>query len=599
MLNRNRRGINNLLINRLRRHANLATLFRSMETPPPARYQPTRTAAVPAYVIPSPPATIEQPPLTSITKQAEGVKTADEMGQATWRRLQAIYRAHEQKSDSAPEGKESGPPKQAQPPGAGHIQRKAAQTEPQANPALINTAGERAGIGPGPAQQDAEQATKYADILPSDEAAPSPPAPLQSQPLQAAWPVQPLRPESGPKPQPEHNGEPGAEPRDEPGTRPEAAPEAPSPDHSRMQAVEQIPSGKPSSSSVEQIPPRRPRPQPTSTPEARPLTGEEFEAGRGDTYEPPTPEPAAEPGTVQRAETRADRAEAAERRLFSEIADAGTAAPLLNPGSEPPEAAPPWERLADSPTPEAPGVQPAPKSVSPGEAPIHPQSQASPQFKAPPDAPQASGQGRLNPRSGGESAPVKKTGGPSSDAGLTAPAFIPTELGPLPADLWDLLELPRPAPEMRKPPSGSQAQLAESGVPDQGQEGGDSPNAGRRTETPRAPQALVQRAPHPEAAPPSRIASEAGRKTSPAGTLTGRAETSTPSLPRPTPAPSYENVQRRPAEIGEAPPPAQAEPSGPSMGASQGEDVNLDELARRVYAEVRARLAVEWERLRR
>jgi hypothetical protein len=600
MLKRNRGGINNLLINRLRRHANLATLFRSMDTPPPARYQPTRTVAIPAYVVPEPTASIEQPPLTSTAKQEEGVKTADAMEQTTWRRLQAIYRAHEQKSDSAPEGAEPGPVKQIQSPGPGHLQRKTVETAPQAKPPLPKIAGERADMGLESAQQApdasdlAEQVTDYADIVPAGEAAPSQPVPLQPQPLQAAWPVQPMRPDPGLKLGLEYHGEPVVEPKVEPGTRPEAAPEAPALDHSRMQdVVEQISSSMPSSSSVEQIPPRRPRPQPILTPEASPPTGEEFEAGRSDTYEAPTPESAAEPEAVQRAETSVDRAEAAE------TASAETVAPIQDPGPEPPQAAPPVERSADAPVPDAPGELPAPTHTSPGDASTAQQSQPSQPFQAPPDAPAASIQRQFNPQAGDESARFKKPEGASIGVRPAAPAFIPTELGPLPADLWDLLGQPRPAPEMGRFPSGGPTQLAESGVPDQGPEGGDSPDAGRRMETLPASQALVQRSFHAEVAAPSQMAPESGRKTSPAGTLTGRAETPPPSLSGAAPAPMFEQIQRRPAEFGEAPPPAQAEPSGSGTETGQGGEVNLDELARRVYAEVRARLAVEWERLRR
>lgn len=600
MLSRNRRGINNLLIRRLRRHANLATLFRSMDAPRPARYQPVRAVAIPAYLVSAPPPSIEQFPLTTIKKQEEGVETAGEMEQVTWRRLQAIYNAHEQKTDSALEGKQSDQEEQVQPTGPGHIQRKAAQTAPQAKPPLIKTAGER--TGPEPAQQApdasdlAEQVTDYTDVLPADEAAPSQPVPLQSQPLQAAWPVQPLRPESGPKPGAEHNGEPVEEPSVEPGRRPEVTSEVPSLDRSRMQnVVEQIPSGKPSSSSVEQIPPRRPRPHPPLTPEARPLTEGDFEAAHGDVYE----RPPVEPGTLQRVEATAQRADAAERQPFSEAANAKTAAPLQDPGSEQPQATPPRERPADAPIPEVPGESPAPTLLGLGDASTAPQSQPSPPSQAPPDAPLASIQRRLNPQSGSQSARFKKPEGSPIDADLAAPAFVPTGLGPLPADLWDLLDQPRPAPERRRSPTGGQTQLAEAGVPDQGSEGENSPNAGRRTKTIPAPQALLQRAPHPVLAPPGQIASDPGEKTSPAGLATGRAETPLPSPSGAALAPSFENIQRRPAEIGEVPPPTQATPPGSGTGTGQEADVNLDELARRVYAEVRTRLALEWERLRR
>jgi hypothetical protein len=594
MLKRNRGGINNLLINRLRRHANLATLFRSMDTPPPARYQPTRTVAIPAYVVPGPAPSIELPPPASIAKQEQGVKTADAMEQTTWRRLQAIYRAHEQKNDSAPEGIEPGPLEQIQPPGPGHIQRKAVQTAPQLKPPLPKTAGERTGpepVGrvqpaakehPAPAAPDAsdlaEQVADYADILPADEAAPAPPAPLQPQPLQAAWPVQPLRPEPGPKP----------------GT----VPEAPALDRSRMQAVVgQIPSGKPSSSSVEQIPPRRPRPQPDPTPEARLLTG--------DTYEPPTTEPAAEPEAVQRAEASVDRAEAAGgwrtagRQPFTGTANAGTAAPMQDPGPEPLQAMPSRERPADAPVPDAPGELPAATHASPGDASTAQQSRPSQPVQSPPDAPLASIQRQLNPRSSDESARLEKPEGASIDAGPGAPAYIPTELGPLPADLWDLLGQPRPAPEMHKPLSGGPTQLAESGVPDQRRGGENTPGTGRWVETPPASQAPAQRAFHAETAAPSRLAPVPGRKTGPAGVLTGNAKTPPPPLSVAAPAAAFEQIQRKPIEIGEVPPPAQAEPPASGTGTGQGGEVNLDELARRVYAEVRARLAVEWERLRR
>jgi hypothetical protein len=260
-------------------------------------------------------------------------------------------------------------------------------------------------------------------------------------------------------------------------------------------------------------------------------------------------------------------------------------------GPEPPQATPPRERLADAPAPEAPGKLPVPTHASPGDVSTVQKSRPSQTFQAPPDAPLASIQRQLNPQAVDE--------GASIGARLADPAFILTELGPLPADLWDLLGQPRPAPEMHKPLSGVPTQLAESGVPDQRQGGKNTPGTGRWVETLPASQAPVQRAFYAETAAPSWLAPEPGRKTGPAGVLTRNAETPLPSPSGAAPAPAFEQIQREPIEIGEVPPPVQTEPHGSGTGTGQGGEVNLDELARRVYTDVRARLAVEWERLRR
>jgi hypothetical protein len=112
---------------------------------------------------------------------------------------------------------------------------------------------------------------------------------------------------------------------------------------------------------------------------------------------------------------------------------------------------------------------------------------------------------------------------------------VPTEIGPLPADLWRLIGEAPPEPEM------AEHKEKPARLPDKGQA------------LPGAPaEPAVQR------------------------------QAAEPSSPAQTPSPST------------------ASPAAPQAeGEGKGEKLDVDELSRRVYREVKRRLAVEWERIRR
>lgn len=170
----------------------------------------------------------------------------------------------------------------------------------------------------------------------------------------------------------------------------------------------------------------------------------------------------------------------------------------------------------------------------------------------------------LPPRTPAPAAPPVQTqresnGGSSKPPAAPPQAFVPTEIGPLPGDLWEILGAPTPAaaPAATAPAPAAPTQTsvmraiaaAESQPPQPTFRNGDGPHA-----------EAIQRA---ESAP------EQSRPTSTATAGSG--------------------VPSRTAT-------AQEGQSGQGTeGGEQGE-VNVDELARQVYHEVRRRLSVEWER---
>jgi hypothetical protein len=132
-----------------------------------------------------------------------------------------------------------------------------------------------------------------------------------------------------------------------------------------------------------------------------------------------------------------------------------------------------------------------------------------------------------------------------SEMPIKEPELIETELGPLPADLWELIgESPQPTPSRTRQTTAS-ATLEEK-IPEERRSPGSQ--EGDRV----VPLGLVQRQP----AEPPAAEQETATSTS-AG------------------APAMEGTAKPPAEI------------------------DMDELAMRVYGEVKKRLALEWERLRR
>ena len=608
-----RRGAKNPLIRRLKRHANLATLFRSYEESPLPGYRQRQAAPVleqatwvrqdsagdwavnasgpiQAQAIPAPrlelgqqrPSSIQaqaypagrpkrpsgqtQPAATTEPERRES--EPDEMDQKTWHRLQAIYRAHEQKSLSA---QDSEGPEEAQPSEPPPVQRKSAERQATVELPEASGAAESTGAKLGARRQDTGQGSESgAGRGAEPDAGENLGSVLQARPLQAAWPVQArrLEPEVQPKPEPKENaiarteGEPQIQPGDKPG--------APAIDDSLLEkTVGQIPSEKQSDSSVELIPPRLPRPQPVSSMEARSAM-QASRAVEKDFGDSPLSEPDSPPIPIQRAGNQLYEAEATEfRHLEDEITHAETVISQPTAELDLGRTSPGLARTIQKETGSAFDQQTVSVSKAPGETVPPKLGRTSP----------VSIQRRVEIPSGDESEPFKgaldpvgdaqpkklagpviersKSPSPDQGAAMTEPttqAFVPTEIGPLPADLWDLLDQPHP-----------------------------------RGET----QAF-----HSLFAPQQRPANEPEEKSSePGRTLLQDASSQTAPLNNLASAPDA--IQRSLAETSEAQAPTLETPAATGQGNPKADDLNLDELARRVYAEVRLRLEMEWERLRR
>lgn len=196
-----------------------------------------------------------------------------------------------------------------------------------------------------------------------------------------------------------------------------------------------------------------------------------------------------------------------------------------------------------------------------------------------------------------------KTSTPSA-APLSPPAqpgLVQTEIGPLPADLWTLIGQPIPA--QQKP---AQTRTAEARPPQTRpiQATDEAPAASTVPSAPTSP------APRAESLP--------AFSNSPSGIPTGHAsEPPAGQSHAATPAPItvqrsvvVEDVSVEPAaeQTGPAAESAAADQPAPA-GASASQPANqtpaptnaldLDELARQVYAELRNRLQMDWERIRR
>lgn len=146
----------------------------------------------------------------------------------------------------------------------------------------------------------------------------------------------------------------------------------------------------------------------------------------------------------------------------------------------------------------------------------------------------------------------------------TAPRTVETEIGALPADLWELIGETPPTPQSvaRKLPVESRTPASKP-----------APVPVAQTQ-PSAPGPTLQR---------STISTTAQAPTRATATQqSGPVQTSTQQAPASEPAAS---------EPGDA-----AEPETESTGEPE---VDVDKLARRIYAEIRRRLTVEWERARR
>jgi len=137
--------------------------------------------------------------------------------------------------------------------------------------------------------------------------------------------------------------------------------------------------------------------------------------------------------------------------------------------------------------------------------------------------------------------------------------MVETAIGPLPADLWGLIG-------ERPPARPAEPSLAAAGEP------------------------LVQRQPATRPEPEISRREEATRPERRAARGAPDVRTSAEAV-----------LQRAAAEstgAESAPPPPSEQAAGGAAAANAG-GVNMDELAMKVYGEVKRRLSVEWERLRR
>ena len=271
--------------------------------------------------------------------------------------------------------------------------------------------------------------------------------------------------------------------------------------------------GQPTNSTIEIIPPRRPRP-------ANPLRAQSQEGPlpKNDAFiETPQPEktlpPDQQPPEVPEKETP-----------LADFQSSQTQAPHANIPSQPVRTTPPF----------------SPRRKGQGDDPVT--IQASPPEGAP-SIPQPEPASSTVLRPGSEI--------PSAD-------LIETDIGPLPADLWRLLDQPPPHKVDREAPA-----LKPLDGP---------PHAASRVET--AISAVEKSRPRPTGTPAPE-------------------SQALPAIQRSTHSPGVAQARETPTEQAAA----RRDEPGEDRGQDQAE-ADTDELARRVYAQIKEFIAVEWERCR-
>jgi hypothetical protein len=164
-----------------------------------------------------------------------------------------------------------------------------------------------------------------------------------------------------------------------------------------------------------------------------------------------------------------------------------------------------------------------------------------------------------------EASAPRQTASPG-DTQLAGSDMVPTEIGPLPADLWQLIGQSPPAAPPVTPPAEPPSSVASASVPVVQL----MPQSSARSEPASSQTAQahsIQVQPAPAAVIPLSPSSDASP---PAGVL----------------------------QMAEDQAPAPAETS-PAQPAEPAPEVDVDELTRRVYQEIKRRLSTEWERMRR
>lgn len=361
---------------------------------------------------------------------------------------------------------------------------------------------------PTPTSQPTSQPTKHLTTQPpaEEEIAALEPQ-WQPRPLQDVWPVQRL--EAPPTPP-----EPPARPPSVPEALPTSSEEATATEEIQWALADVAPGG-PTTSSIEVITPRQPRPT------LRP------EAGVPTEIEGPSPEVSAPPKTKE-PHPEAD----------------------ISPDFEEPRPA-----LMQEP------AKPSGPQNLPGEIALPPPTvQMQRETDAAPDITQTR--------------PLTET---------PAPALVQTEIGPLPADLWHLLGRSPPGQEPAEatPPqdTGQEATIADGNIADAAITDGRIARAVATAEAPPKPERPAIR----EIIPPVVQRVAAPGSAAEAGSLIQREPEEEQAETAATGSVTTESVATEAETAPETPAPR----------------IDVDDLARRVYAEIKRRLSTEWERARR
>jgi hypothetical protein len=585
--------VRNLLLQRVRRHAGMTALFRAVDpdanrerwtsrdsledagSPPVQAALPRVLTGSPGLAAPKPiaPARSSLPAGRNMTAsssapqvfhsptprpgpspaspEAPAAKTDEE---ATWRRLETIFRKHAQQAAPQPEQPapdphiaDTNPPDPAV---AAEDAAGAAEAETPVFPlsgALAHPLAARVQraveLNPAP-PQEAAAPSRIAGVASQAQEQDQPPAAGAGQPPADLVESLPSQPPESTLPQSTQSP-----------TQPLAAPLP------GLEPVEQAPAAS------APLPPLEnrseaagPLAEPRPLTEARPPISETPTVSEG-TEAPaplqPVPLQAAWPVQRKLAEAAPD-----PERAIADEPDLGQAGPQIHPLPQQGPAVPaedpvpprpvPLRRAMDTPVeivlprgprPAPPGpMQTVQRKVDGGQAPKEPAPPLLPGELSPEAAPPASIQTSLAAR-------------PPAAQPAAASRLIPTQAGPLPADLWDLLG--------EKPPEPEQPSV--------------EPAAGEKSDQP----APLQ----------SNAASQAS--------AVNQASTSAVRLPV-SPGPAL--IQRKLEDV--PPPPETVNPAAESTAQKPAEKaaapkIDVDDLARQVYSELKRRLAVEMERLRR
>lgn len=568
--------ISNLLLQRVRRHASMTTLFRAVDPnaswTPRSERQPVQEGGIVQASLPIPPpgsagpsVPVSSPPAARSTPQvfrssdnppaplpppaarqepAPIPAPAKPEEEATWRRLETIFRKH---------AEQDGPEKDSPEPDPGVPEMNSPDAPavnkdfPDAETPLFTVPGglgsslppvQRAVDPTSPHAQEPAAPSRTAGEAPQSHTEDRPHAPRAGQPPADRVESPPVQPSESTLPQP---------------TQPLAAP------LSGVESVEKKLAGS------TPVPPLENGPQAAAPVEAPrspfipaarpPIPGVSEDSESSEAPQPLQPVPLEAVWPVQR--------KLAENAPEDKRAGAGDPDPQFHPlqplalppaeNSFSPEPVPP-RRASDTPIeivlPRSPRPAPlglmktAQRQIEPPQGPEEPAflpGEVSPIAAPPAEQPAASL--RSNPAPAGT---------------------IPTQVGPLPADLWDLIGEKPPQPEML---SEEQQSQEPSRAPDRIQ-------ANAASEATAASQRAVPVPANPGTAFIQRKLEEGPRPT----------ETVQPAVAPPAGPAAEKTTERAP------------EPAGKHVGEPK---IDVDDLARQVYSELKRRLAVEMERLRR